>query len=128
MWSIKFITRLVTIAIPGLVASLVSAQDLAILNGRVMDPETGLNEIIHVIVENGRITALSEEVPEGMATIDATGLVVAPGFIDIHAHGQDLISNRFQAADGVTTALELAIGTWPQFRYFESRRDNSLIN
>jgi dihydroorotase len=112
----------------GIVAGFASAQDLVILNGRVMDPETGLNEIRHVIVENGRITGLSMDVPEGIDTIDATGLVVAPGFIDLHAHGQDSISNRFQAADGVTTALELEIGTWPIARFYDDYEGRALIN
>jgi dihydroorotase len=111
-----------------IIANYVSAQDLVILNGRVMDPETGLDAIRHIVVENGRITSVSEDVPEATTTIDASGLVVAPGFIDLHAHGQDLPSNRFQAADGVTTALELEIGTWPVARYLDERRGNALIN
>jgi dihydroorotase len=126
MW--PTIIRFTTGALLALVASFVCARDLAILNGRVMDPETGLNAIRHLVVEDGRITELTEEVPEASATIDATGLVVAPGFIDLHAHGQDLPSNRFQAADGVTTALELEIGTWPVARFYELRKANALIN
>lgn len=128
MWSSEFIVRFTVSALLGIVSSSVCAQDLVILNGRVMDPETGLNAIRHVIVEDGRITGLSVEVPNATVTIDATGLVVAPGFIDLHAHGQDLTSNRFQAADGVTTALELEIGTWPVSRFYDSRRGNALIN
>ena len=54
-------------------------------------------------VANGRIVAISEEPLEGEKTIDARGLVVAPGFIDLHAHGQDPVSRKLQLADGVTT-------------------------
>ena len=115
-------------ALLALAAGGLRAQDLAILNGRVMDPETGLDAIRHVSIEDGRITAVSAVMPSASATIDAAGLVVAPGFIDLHAHGQDPVSNRFQAADGVTTALELEIGTWPMTRFFELRRGNALIH
>lgn len=104
------------------------ADTLAIIGGRVMDPESGLNAIRHVLIEDGRIVDISESVPDAEETIDATGLVVAPGFIDLHAHGQDLPSNRFQAADGVTTALELEIGTWPVQRFYEMRRGKALLN
>ena len=106
----------------------VFAETLAIVGGRVMDPESGLDAIRHVLIEDGRVIEISESVPEADRTIDATGLVVAPGFIDLHAHGQDIPSNRFQAADGVTTALELEIGTWPVQRFYESRRGKALLN
>ena len=105
-----------------------SAQDIAILNGRVMDPETGLDAIRHILVREGRIHSISEDPPSAASSIDAAGLVVAPGFIDLHAHGQDLPSNRFQAGDGVTTALELEIGAWPVERYYEQRKDKALLN
>ncbi len=109
-------------------AHAVADSSLAILNGRVMDPETGLDAVRHVLVADGRIVSVSEEAPTADRSIDASGLVVAPGFIDLHAHGQDLPSNRFQAADGVTTALELEIGTWPIQRFYESRQGKALIN
>ena len=46
-------------------------------------------------------------------TIDATGQVVAPGFIDLHTHSPTPLGQRYQLADGVTTALELEAGTYP---------------
>ena len=73
MWSSELIVRFIVSALLGIAASSVSAQDLVILNGRVMDPETGLNAIRNVIVEDGRITGLSEEVSNATVTIDATG-------------------------------------------------------
>jgi dihydroorotase len=106
----------------------VLAQDLAILNGRVMDPESGLDAVRHVVIDDGRIVAVSEERPTADRSIDAEGLVVAPGFIDLHAHGQDDPSNRFQASDGVTTALELEIGVWPVGKWYESRRGKARLN
>ena len=104
------------------------AGDLAIVNGRVIDPESGTDAVRHVLIDDGRIVQITEAVPESDEVIDATGLVVAPGFIDLHAHGQDPVSNRFQAADGVTTALELEIGGWPVRDYYASREGTSLLN
>ena len=121
-------TRLLAAATLIAISAHAFADTLAIIGGRVMDPESGLNAIRHVLIEDGRIVDISESLPDADRTLDATGLVVAPGFIDLHAHGQDLPSNRFQAADGVTTALELEIGTWPIQRYYEMRKGNALLN
>lgn len=71
-------------------------HDLVILGGRVMDPETGLDGVRHVGIRNGEIVRLTERAILGRDTIDASGLVVAPGFIDLHAHGQDSVSNRLR--------------------------------
>jgi hypothetical protein len=75
----------------GCVSVAASAQqyDLVINNGRVMDPETGLDAIRNVAVQDKKIVAVSTGVMQGKTVIDATGLVVAPGFIDLHSHGQD---------------------------------------
>ena len=90
-----------------------SAFDLVIANGRVIDPETGLDAVRSVGIRDGRIESVSTTPLQGRAVLDATALVVAPGFIDLHAHGQDLPAARMQAFDGVTTALELESGTLP---------------
>ncbi|MGE0621880.1 MAG: amidohydrolase family protein [Pseudomonadales bacterium] len=102
--------------------------DLVINGGRVMDPETGLDGIRHLGIENGTIAALGTEPLDGVEVIDAAGLVVAPGFIDLHAHGQDERSNHFQAADGVTTALELEQGVLPVAAWLASRAGRSPIH
>ena len=87
--------------------------DLVLANGRVIDPETGLDGVRSVGIRDGRIAAISRTPLRGRTVLDASGLVVAPGFIDLHAHGQDLPAARMQAFDGVTTALELEGGTLP---------------
>src|SRR5262245_35429092 len=87
------------------------AFDLVIANGRVMDPESGLDATRYVGVRDGKIAAISAERLDGRSVIDASGLVVSPGFIDLHAHGQTAETYRFQARDGVTTAFELEVGT-----------------
>jgi dihydroorotase len=102
--------------------------DLVLTGGRVMDPASGLDAVRNMGIRDGRVVALSEEPLRGRTEVDASGLVVAPGFIDLHAHGQDAVSNAFQAADGVTTALECETGVWPVGRWIESRRGKSVVN
>lgn len=109
-------------------ASAEAPLDLVIAGGRVIDPESGLDAIRHVGIRDGSVAAVSESPLDAAETVDATGLVVAPGFIDLHAHGQDPASNRFQAMDGVTTALELEIGAFPVDRWYRRRGGASLIN
>ncbi|MDG1206922.1 MAG: amidohydrolase family protein [Pseudomonadales bacterium] len=104
------------------------ATDIVIANGRVMDPETGLDAIRNIAIEKRRFTAISEESLAGDRIIDAKGFVVAPGFIDLHAHGQGGISNQFQAADGVTTALELEMGVYPVAKWYASQEGKAPIN
>src|SRR6478736_4733395 len=88
-------------------------DDLFIRNGRVIDPETGFDRICDVAIRRGRIAAIGAGASNTERSIDASGLVVAPGFIDLHAHGQSLPADRMQAFDGVTTSLELEAGALP---------------
>jgi dihydroorotase len=102
--------------------------DVVILNGRVMDPESGLDAVRNVGVRGGKIVAISEKSILGTQTIDAKGLVVAPGFIDLHEHGQEPRNYEFQARDGVTTSLELELGTADVDKWYATREGKSLIN
>ena len=102
--------------------------DLVITGGRVMDAESGLDARRDVGIRDGQIVAITEATLTAGEVLDATGLVVAPGFIDLHAHGQDLASNRYQARDGVTTALELEIGVYPVERWYAARDGRALLN
>jgi Amidohydrolase family len=107
-----------------------SAQtyDTVILHGRVMDPETGLDAIRNIAIQDSKIAAISSDPMQGKTVIDATGLVVAPGFIDLHSHGQDAENYRYKAMDGVTTALELEKGVWPVTSWYAEREGKALIN
>jgi N-acyl-D-aspartate/D-glutamate deacylase len=102
--------------------------ELVISGGRVMDPESGLDAVRNVGVSGGRIAAISAEALAGRARIDARGLVVAPGFIDLHAHGQNEENDALRAADGVTTALELEIGAADVDRFYADRAGRALVN
>jgi N-acyl-D-glutamate deacylase len=93
--------------------ALADSFDVVILNGRVIDPESGVDSVRNLGLRGSQIAAITEEPIEGTKTIDARGLIVAPGFIDLHAHGQCLAADRMQAFDGVTTTLELEAGSWP---------------
>lgn len=104
------------------------SYDLVIANGRVMDPESGLDAPRNVGMTGGKILAVSAGGLSGKQTIDAKGLVVAPGFIDLHEHGQEPRNYQFQAHDGVTTSLELEAGTDDVRNWYAKREGKSLIN
>ena len=63
--------------------------DVVILNGRVIDPESGLDALRSVGIRGGTIAAIESGALRGKTVIDATGHVVAPGFVDLHRHGQN---------------------------------------
>jgi N-acyl-D-aspartate/D-glutamate deacylase len=102
--------------------------DLVILNGRVIDPESKTNAVRNLGITNGKIRSISRAQLNGRNVIDARGLVVSPGFIDLHQHGQNEENFRFKASDGVTTALELEVGTGDVDRWYAERAGKSLIN
>jgi N-acyl-D-aspartate/D-glutamate deacylase len=111
-------------------STIVCAQqyELVIDGGRVMDPETGLDAVRNVGIRDGKIVRISSEALRGRRVIDAHGLVVAPGFIDLHQHGQELESQRVKALDGVTTALELEIGAPDVAQFLKAKDGHSLIH
>ncbi len=60
---------------------------ILIRNGRVLDPANGIDRVADVLVEDGRIAAVGPDLSASDAqVIDAEGLVVAPGFVDLHTH------------------------------------------
>ncbi len=104
------------------------AFDVVIRGGRVIDPESRLDAVRDVGIRSGRIAAISATPLAGKQVIDARGLVVAPGFIDLHAHGQNDENYRLFALDGVTTALELEAGTADVPAFYAARTGKALIN
>ena len=107
--------------------------DIVFQGARVIDPERRLDEIRNVGIRGDTITALTEDpladsLADGGVLIDAAGLVLAPGFVDLHAHGQGPASREYQARDGVTTALELEWGVADVGAFLDARRGKSLVN
>src|SRR5262245_10107015 len=102
--------------------------DLALVGGRVMDPESGLDAVRTVGIRDGRVAALSEQSLEARELVDVRGLVVAPGFIDLHEHGQNAESHALHARDGVTTALDLEAGAWPVAPFYAEREGRTRVN
>ena len=105
-----------------------SEHDLVIAGGRVMDPESGLDAVRHIGIRDGKVAAISERPLTGKIVLQAAGRVVAPGFIDLHSHGQTNQANEYQAHDGVTTALELEVGVPAVGTFLKSRANNSILN
>jgi len=102
--------------------------DLVINNGRVMDPETKLDAVRNVGVKNGKIAVITTGSITGKETIDAKGLVVAPGFIDTHLHGQDPYGIKLMLRDGLTTALELETGSYPVEDFYKWKEGTAQTN
>jgi len=108
--------------------ALSQSYDLVIQRGRVIDPETGLDAVRNVGISQGKIKKISADALEGKRVISAKGLIVAPGFIDLHQHAMDIESQRVKALDGVTTALEMEIGKPDVAAFLQSQEGHSLIN
>ena len=108
------------------VVSTAGAQDydLVIKNGRVMDPETMFDGVANVGIKDGRIAVITKKDIEGKETIDARGLVVAPGFIDTHFHAVDPFATKMVVADGVTTGMDLEAGATRVGEWY-AKRDKS---
>lgn len=105
-----------------------ASYDLVVSNGRVMDPESGLDQVRSIGVIADRIAVISEQPLAGKDTIDASGLIVAPGFIDLHSHSIPGGGQPWQVRDGVTTALELEEGAYPVVEWLTALEGKSLIN
>ena len=122
--------RISLAVLPLLLAMGATAQqyDVVISRGRVMDPETKLDAIRDVGIRGSKIAAVSESPLMGKTVVDAHGLVVTAGFIDLHQHGQTPENYGFKARDGVTTALEMEVGVSPVDAWYAEREGKSLIN
>ena len=102
--------------------------DLVIAGGRVIDPESGLDGVRSIGIRAGKVVAIAEGVLAGRERIDASGLIVAPGFIDLHSHQQTDETYRCQVLDGVTTAFELEVGAADIDAWYREREPGRAIN
>lgn len=102
--------------------------DIVLKGGRVMDPESGLDAIKNIGIHSDRIAEITEKELTGKQVINVSGLIVAPGFIDLHVHGMTNQAHEYQCRDGVTTALELESGV-PFLRdWIEAKRGKTIVN
>jgi len=87
--------------------------------GRVIDPASAFDAVADVIVDDDRVTAVRPAPPDAALhppasrVLDVSGMIVGPGFIDLHSHVHSIAGQRLQAFDGVTTALDLEAGLAP---------------
>lgn len=104
--------------------------DIVITGGRVIDPETGLDAVRNVGVKGDRIAAVSREKITGNETVDATGHVVAPGFIDTHWHYDRPWSDKLALRDGRTTVMDLEVGTHGPYidQWYKEREGKNQVN
>ena len=122
------------VAVGAMAASPLAAQhtntryDRVILGGRVIDPESHTDAVRNVGITGRKIAIVTESAIRGRDTINAQGLVVTPGFIDLHAHGQNDESYGYYAMDGVTTALEMEVGVWPVAEFYAKREGKARVN
>ena len=114
-----------------LVAAVSPAQvpyDIVVRGGRVIDPESGLDGVRNIGIIAGRVAAVTAEQLEGEEVIEASGMTVTPGFVDLHQHGQSLENYDAQIRDGITTALELEIGVEDIAAWYQDRQGKALVN
>jgi hypothetical protein len=126
-WSVLLAVALLPVSW-GTASAATDTYDVVIVKGRVLDPESQLDAIRNLGIVKGTIQAVTTDALHGRKTIDASGLVVAPGFIDLHSHGQAPANYALKAMDGVTTALELELGTDDVDRWYMERDGHTLIN
>jgi len=108
------------------VSAMAADYDLVINNGRVMDPETMYDAVANVGVKDGRIAVITKDKITGKETVDAKGLVVAPGFIDGHQHCIEPYAYRLMLRDGRTTIMDLEIGAHgPKLNEWYKRREGN---
>ena len=105
-----------------------TTYDVVIHGGRVMDPASGLDATRNLAILNGKIAAISETELRGEQVFDATGLVVAPGFIDLHVHGHNQESYEVMVQDGVTSGFELEVGTGDVDGWYAEREGGQLLH
>ena len=102
--------------------------DIVISGGRIIDPDSGMDSVRNLAISNGKIAEISLSELSAEETIDAAGNVVCPGFIDLHCHPQDTEIFEVQARDGVTTTLELEVGTGDISEFYSRWKGNAAVN
>lgn len=110
------------------IQAIAADYDVVIANGHVIDPEINFDAIRYVGIPRGAISHISKQTLVGNKTIDAKGLVVAPGFIDVHSHTPTLLDQHVNLLDGITTQLDLEAGSFPVSFYGAHFRGGAQLN
>ena len=104
------------------------AYDTVLTGGRVIDPESGLDAILNVGILDGKVAVITEDMLSAEQVIDVSGLVISPGFIDLHDHGHNDEAYRRRVRDGVTSTFGLEVGTSDVAGWYADRAGGQLIN
>lgn len=106
---------------------------LLVKNGRVLDPQSGLDKVCDILMDGSKIVKIAESISEDVEqeVIDATGLVVAPGLVDVHVHfrepGQthkeDIHTGALSAAAGGFTSVVMMANTNPTISNVETLKE-----
>ena len=109
--------------------SLAHVYDLVVRRGHVMNPENNFSGDVDIGIDGGTIEVVADRRLEGKKTIDAEGLIVAPGFIDILSYNPNELGAWNKVEDGVTTNLAMHGGTSdPDRWYAEYGRQKPPVN
>lgn len=116
---------------------LAQDYDMLIQNGHLIDAKNGINEVMDIAIKDGKIAAVSSNInsKQSKKTIDAKGLVISPGLIDIHGHHfhgtepSSYLSNSFTALppdgftfeSGITTVVDVGGAGWRNFNQFKEQ-------
>ncbi|MBA3887427.1 MAG: amidohydrolase/deacetylase family metallohydrolase, partial [Acidobacteria bacterium] len=112
-----------------------SSYDLLIKGGHVIDGRNGIDAVRDVAIKDGKIAAVAQNIPAAQAakTIDATGLYVTPGLVDIHVHvypgektayaggPNGVYVDGFSLRSCTTTVADAGSPGWRNFEDFKSR-------
>jgi dihydroorotase len=126
------------LSLPDLRIEKISMNDVILKGGRVIDPATNTNAVRDVLVRDGRIAAVGENLAAaGADVIDCSGRLVLPGLIDTHAHVYQYVTGRFGlnpdmcgVQSGVTTLVDQggpSCMTLPGFRHFIAEKSKTRV-
>jgi N-acyl-D-glutamate deacylase len=128
MKRLRDLFALALLAVAIATTAMAAEYDVVINNGRVMDPETNFDGVRNVGVKDGRIVVITEDAISGKETIDASGHVVAPGFIEGHQHATDQFSRKVNLRDGLTTQMDFEAGAGDIARWYADAEGKTQSN
>ena len=128
MKRLKDLFALAVLAVAIATPAMAADYDVVINNGRVMDPETNFDGVRNVGVKDGKIVIITEDAIKGKETIDASGHVVAPGFIEGHQHATDPFSRKVNLRDGLTTQMDFEAGAGDIAKWYADQEGKTQAN